>query len=93
MTHGTEGGRAEARSAVKPVIVAKLVNLNSPPVRRRMRHGLCRHRQRVIGVRLNTNTIILQEIGREIDVLLERKLSIGMTEESERRHVSSRPAR
>ncbi len=91
--YSIEGGCTEAGAAIKPVIVAKLVDLNSSPIRRRMRHRLCRHRQRVFGVHLSPKTIVVQKLGREIQVLLKRELSIRVTKESEGRHVSSKSAR
>lgn len=43
-TYGDVGRGAEARAAVKPVIIAELVDLDPLPIDHLMRHGLCHHR-------------------------------------------------
>lgn len=91
--HRTKGGGAEAGAPIKPVVVAKFVDLDSSPIRRRMRHRLCRHRQRVFGVRLSRKMIVVQKFGCEVEMLLQGELSIRVTEKSESRHVSSRMGR
>jgi hypothetical protein len=79
------GGGAEAGAAVKPVIVAKLVDFDTLLIRRLMRHRLCRHRQRLVGVEIGSQaTVVLKQFGREVEMLLERKFRVGLTEEGKR---------
>lgn len=80
-----DGSGTEASAAVEPVIVAKLVDLDTLLVRRLMRHRLCRHRQRLFFVEVGSQaTVVLEEFGREVEVLLEREFRVGLTEEGER---------
>lgn len=62
----------EARTAVKPVIVAQLVDLDPFLPTRRIRHRLC-HDQR-LWFALGVVGQVAQDAGREIEVLLEREL-------------------
>jgi hypothetical protein len=79
-----EGSCTEAGASVKPVIITKLIDLDSLLIRRRMRHGLCRHRQRLFRFHLGGQAIVLEEFGGEVEVLLERQLGVGLTGEEER---------
>lgn len=50
-----------------------------------MRHRLCRHRQRVVGVEIGSQaTVVLEQLGREIEMLLKREFRVGLTEEGKR---------
>lgn len=64
--YNAEGGCTQAGTTIKPVIVAQFVDLDSFLVRRRMRHRLCRHRQRCVRFGVGDQTIILQEVGCEV---------------------------
>lgn len=78
-------GSTEAGAAIEPVIISKLVDLDTLLIRRLMRHRLCRHRQRLFGLEVGRQaTAVLEEFGREVEVLLEREFGVGLTEEGER---------
>lgn len=85
-THDLQRGGAEAGAAVEPVVVTKLVDLDALLIRRRMRHGLCRHRQRLVGLQVvsQAGVVVLEQLGGQVEVLLQRELGVGLTEEGER---------
>lgn len=87
-TYRRKLGRAEARSAIKPVIVAQLVDLDALLVL--MRHRLCHHQGLGIVPRDELATVAHQ-IGREVEMLLQRQLRrLGMVEDGKRRHGAVR---
>ena len=89
LTYKAEGGGAEPSTAIKPIVVAQFINLDSLPIRRRMRHRLCRHRQRFVGVGVGSQAIIvLEQIRRKIQMLLKGKFGVGLGE-NKRSHFLS----
>lgn len=88
MTHRVKCCRAKARAAVKPVVVAKLIDLYALLVRRLMWHGLCHHR-RLGGIRLWDELAVGTQIGCDFEMLLQREFGDGRlrTQDAERRHV------
>lgn len=80
-----DAGGTEAGASIEPVIIAQFVDLDTLPIRRLMRHRLCRHRQRVVGVEIGSQaTVVLEQLGREIEMLLKREFRVGLTEEGKR---------
>ena len=66
-TYETVGCGAESSTTIVPIIVSEFINLDSLPIRRRMRHGLCRHRQRFVRFRVGDQAmIVLEKIGRKV---------------------------
>lgn len=89
LTYKAEGGGTESSTAIKPIVVAQFINLDSLPIRRRMRHRLCRHRQRFVGVGVGSQAIIvLEQIRRKIQMLLKGKFGVGLGE-NKRSHFRS----
>lgn len=86
-----EVGSAEACASVKPVIVAELVDLDAPPVGRLMRHSVCHHRRLLFPSFCGNALVACEEVGRDVEVLLQREFGVGgIAEESERRHFGGR---
>lgn len=75
-TYRDKGSGAEARASVVPIIIAQLVDLDAPPVRRLMRHRL-RHHQRL---RFDPGypALVDEEIWREIEMLLKRQFRVSL---------------
>lgn len=72
-TYSGTSDRAETSASVEPVIVTELVDLDTFAVRRLMRLGRCRCHHRRFCVLLGGDAIVVeQQIGREVQVLLER---------------------
>ena len=69
-TYRDEASGAEASASVKPVVVTQLVDLDALLVGRGMRHRLCHHQG--LGFPLGSDAIVGEEIGGEIQMLLER---------------------
>ena len=79
---------AEAGASVEPVIVTKLVDLDTLLVRRRMRHRLCHHQR--LGIALRGDAVICCQFRRKFEMLLERQLGgFVVTQDREGRQVSS----
>lgn len=49
MTDRVKFGSTKTGTTIEPVVMTQLVDLDPFPVRGRMRHLLCRHRQRLVG--------------------------------------------
>lgn len=86
-----EFGRAEAGASVEPVIVAKLIDLDAPSIGllSLMRHCLCHHR--LVGVPSvgGDAIVVCEEVGRNVEVLLQREFGGGVggiSEDGKRRH-------
>lgn len=86
-----ELGRAKARASVEPVIVAKLVDFDAPSIGllSLMRHCLCHHR--LVGVTSvgGDAIVIREEVGRNVEMLLQREFGGGVggvSEDGKRRH-------
>ena len=62
----------EARTAIEPVVVAELVDLDAPPVGRLMRHGLCHHQRLLLPGVCGNAPVVREEVGGDVEVLLER---------------------
>lgn len=90
-THLGPRGGAKAGASVEPVIVAEFVDLDTPPIGRLMRHLVCHHRRRRLGPAVGSNAIVKgEEVGRDVEVLLEGEFGIGGAEEGKRRHGGRR---
>lgn len=85
VTYGNKGGSTEARAAVEPVIIAQLIDLDAPPVRRLMRHRLCHHQR--LGFHLGYPAIVGEETWGEIKMLLKRQFRVSLTYDGECRHL------
>lgn len=87
-THGRKLGGTEARAAVKPVVVAQLIDLDTLLVL--MRHRLCHHQGLGIVPR-DELVAVAHQVGREVEMLLQGQLRrLGMVEDGERRHGAVR---
>ena len=75
-TYWDIGGGTEARASVEPVIIAQLVDLDAPAVRRLMRHRLGHHQR--LRFHPGYPTIVGEKIRRKIKVLLQRQFCIGL---------------
>ena len=87
-TYDEKGRGAKAGAAVKPVIVAQLIHLDAPLVRRLMRHRLCHHQR--LGVPLRGELTIGDQVRRKFKMLLEGELGcrrLVVTEDGKRRHL------
>lgn len=85
VTYRDVGGGAETSPSVEPVIVSEFVDLDAPLIGRRMRHGLCHHRLRAF--LLGDDSGSFDEIGDQVQVLLQRQLGVGATaDQSDGRH-------
>lgn len=91
-THRNKGSGAKAGASVEPVGISQLVNLDAFLVCRLMRHGLCHH-QRFVAPRGDVSVEVEDEVGRNVDVLLERQFRLRLREQSENRHGSEFVAR
>lgn len=82
-------GSAKAGAAVEPVIFAQFVNLDAPPVGGRlMRHRVCHHRRLVVHGVGGKGFVGGEEVGRDVEVLLEGEFGVGVAEEGESRHFA-----
>lgn len=87
-THGRKLGGTEARAAVKPVVVAQLIDLDALLVL--MRHRLCHHQGLGIVPR-DELVAVAHQVGREVEMLLQGQLRrLRMVEDGERRHGAVR---
>lgn len=87
-THPRKLGGTEARAAVKPVVVAQLIDLDALLVL--MRHRL-RHHQGLGIVPRDELVAVAHQVGREVEMLLQGQLRrLGMVEDGERRHGAER---
>ena len=85
---------AEAGAAVEPVIVAELVDLDAPLVRRLMRHRLCHHQG--LGRRLVDDGAVVDQMRRRSSVELmgrKRQVRLSRAEENKGRHCLGRAMR
>lgn len=93
-----ELGRAEAGASVEPVVIAEFIDLDATPVGllSRMRHFL-RHHRLVVVPSVGGNAIVVgEEVGRNIEVLLQREFGWGIggvAEDCKRRHFVGGRAR
>jgi hypothetical protein len=93
-TYRRKGCGAKARPAIKPVVVAKLVDLDALLVRGLMRHLLCHHHR--LGVRLRGERPVHGQVGGKFKMLLEGEFGYGslVAQDGKRRHdsICLRPA-
>ena len=86
--HQDVAGIAEAGAAVEPVVVAELVDLDAPLVRRLMRHRLCHHQR--LGRRLGDDAVVGDQMVRRCSVELmggERRVGLGRAEDEGRQSL------
>lgn len=60
-TDSVEFSSAESGAAVEPVVVSQFIDLDPFPVGRRVRHLLCRHRQRLFQTGLGRQSIVMMK--------------------------------
>jgi hypothetical protein len=72
MTYSLEARATEAGTSVKPVIVAKLVDLDALSIGGLMRHGLCHHQR--LGLSLGREIRIRSQIRGKFEMLLQGQL-------------------
>lgn len=88
-TYRRKLGGTEACSAIKPVIVAQLVDLDALLVL--MRHRLCHHRGLGIVPRDSELATVADQIGDQVEMLLQGQLRrLGLVEDGKRRHGALR---
>lgn len=86
-----ELGRAETGASVEPVVISEFVDLDAAPVGllSRMRHFLRHHRLVVVPCVGGNAIVVCEEVGRNVEVLLQREFGRGIggvAEDGKRRH-------